>query len=139
MLEDDNDYDSSDEVSAPLKSKHLRWNCLAPGPKTDFPIAVSSLIDSGAHLVLIRPDLVDNLGLPRLKLQTPEIVDVALNDKDAPSRTELREYVKLKLFCPKSSWTSRTVLAVIAPGLCAPIILGLPFLKSNHIVVDHAA
>jgi hypothetical protein len=31
------------------------------------------------------------------------------------------------------------VRAIVAPGLCAPVILGLPFLSHNNIVIDHAA
>jgi len=38
-----------------------------------------------------------------------------------------------------NAWTSRTVHALIAPGLCMPLILGLPFLIHNDIVTDHAA
>ncbi len=34
-------------------------------------------------------------------------------------------------------WSSWTVHAIIAPGLCTDIILGLPFLAANHIIVDH--
>ena len=36
-------------------------------------------------------------------------------------------------------WTSKSVTALIAPGLCVPVILGLPFLIHNCIVTDHAA
>lgn len=88
VLGDGTDSDGSEEVSAPLKSKHLRWSCLVPGRNVDFPVPVSALIDNGCHLVLIRPELVDELGLTRLKLQKPEIVSVALDDSDRPSHTD---------------------------------------------------
>lgn len=49
----------------------------------------------------------------------------------------LTEWVKLKLSDPSNFWTSRTVRTIVTPGLCAPVILGLPFLAHNKIVVDH--
>ena len=49
----------------------------------------------------------------------------------------LTEWVKLKLHDPNDSWSSRTVRAVVTPGLCMDIILGLPFLRTNKIVIDH--
>jgi hypothetical protein len=52
---------------------------------------------------------------------------------------ELTEYVKIHVYDPTSNWRSKTIRAVIAPHLCAPLILGLPFLTNNCIVVDHAA
>ena len=51
----------------------------------------------------------------------------------------LTEYVKLSITSIDNTWTSRTVYALIAPGLCMPIILRLPFLIHNNIVTDHAA
>jgi hypothetical protein len=50
---------------------------------------------------------------------------------------KLHEYCKLSLYNPSGAWSARTVKALIAPGLCSPIILGLPFLERNKIVVDH--
>jgi hypothetical protein len=52
---------------------------------------------------------------------------------------ELTHWVKLKLHDPSNHWTVKTVRAIVTPGLCAPVILGLPFLVHNNIVVDHAA
>ena len=49
----------------------------------------------------------------------------------------LTEWVKLRLYDPNDSWTARTVHAVVMPGLCTDIILGLPFLHMNRIVIDH--
>jgi hypothetical protein len=51
----------------------------------------------------------------------------------------LYEWVKLKLYDVSGLWTSKTVRAVIAPSLCAPVILGLSFLSHNNIVIDHEA
>jgi hypothetical protein len=52
---------------------------------------------------------------------------------------KLTEYVKLKLYDPNCWWFLKTVRAIIAPGLCSPVILGLPFLSHNRIVIDHHA
>ena len=49
---------------------------------------------------------------------------------------QFSDYVKLQLHDPSALWSSRTICAIVAPGLCAPMILGLPFLKHNDIVVD---
>jgi hypothetical protein len=52
---------------------------------------------------------------------------------------ELTEWVKLKLHDPSSFYSAWTVHAIIAPALCVPVLLGLPFLVHNHIVIDHKA
>ena len=75
----------------PLKSKHFIWNCTLTGPAVTFPINKPSLIDNGCHMVLIRPDLVDELGLPILTLENPEHVNVAISFSKAalPANTKL--------------------------------------------------
>ena len=50
----------------------------------------------------------------------------------------LRDWVKLKFCDPSSFWSSKSVRAIVAPGLCAPVILGLPFLSHNNIIIDHS-
>jgi len=52
---------------------------------------------------------------------------------------QFSEYVKLQLHDLDSYWTSKSVRTIIVPGLCAPMILGLPFLAHNNIVVDASA
>jgi hypothetical protein len=49
----------------------------------------------------------------------------------------LTEWVKLTLRDPSAYWTAKTVCAIVAPGLCSSVILGLPFLTHNNIVIDH--
>jgi predicted aspartyl protease len=66
-------------VCQPFKSKHYVWNCTINGPADEFPIKVSMLIDNGAHMVLIRPETVKQLGLPSFPLPEPEIVDVSIS------------------------------------------------------------
>lgn len=103
----------------------------------DFPVKTRALIDNGAHLALIHPELVERLGLKKYRLHKPELVDVAFSKEK--KKTELYYYVKLSLSSLDSSWTSRVVKAIVTPGLCVPVILGLPWLEWNSIVTDHAA
>jgi hypothetical protein len=136
----DEDWDvSCGEVSLlPLHGKHLVWNCqIHSQTMNDFPVKTCALIDNGAHLVLIRPDLVDRLGLKKFKLHAPELIDVAFSKEN--KKTKLYYYVKLSLSSLDSTWTSCVIKAVVTTGLCLPIILGLPWLEKNNIVTDHAA
>jgi len=135
----DEDWDvSRHEVSrAPLCSEHLIWNRQINSLMDDFPVKTRALIDNGAHLVLICPELVDRLGLKKYHLKTLELVNIAIRKEK--KKTELYYYVKLSLSSLDSAWTSCTIRVIIAPGLCLPIILGLPWLEQNHIVMDHAA
>ena len=75
MLDSDSEEDadiSKRDVSAPMKSKHLIWNCQVHGLKHDFPVKTHALIDNGAHLVLICPELVAELELKKHHLSQPE-------------------------------------------------------------------
>jgi hypothetical protein len=91
-------------------------------------------------MVLIRPDVVEELGLPVFALKEPENVDVAISfSKTGIERKNhsLVHYVKLRAFSSDSVFQSRVVHAVICPGLCMPVIFGLPFLEINDIICDH--
>ena len=48
---------------------------------------------------------------------------------------KLNDSIKLKLHDALNKWSALTVLAIITPGLCAPVILGLLFLSHNEIIV----
>ena len=67
--EEDADISKRD-VSAPLKSKHLIWHCHIHSLIDDFPVKTCALIDNGAHIVLICPELVQQLRLKKCQLQT---------------------------------------------------------------------
>ena len=124
----------------PLKSKHFIWNCILNGPAVTFPVNKPTLIDNGCHMVLIHPDVIKELGLPIFALKEPEIVDVAISfSKSGITRKKhsLVHYVKLRPSSSDSIFHSRLVHAVICPGLCMPVILGLPFLEVNDILCDH--
>jgi hypothetical protein len=130
--------ESEEDVSAPLTVTHLRWTCLLLGPAVDDAVTVTGMLDCGAHVVLIEPSLAELLGLRRFRLHKPLPISVALNNTST-SDSHLYEYVKLAPFAPDSSYVSRPVKAIITPGLCVPLLLGLPFLSANNIVADFAA
>jgi len=134
----DEDWDvSCHKVSGLLHhSKHLIWNCQIHSLTDDFPVKMHALIDNSTHITLICPELVDSLGLKKYCLHKLEIVDVAFSKEN--KKTELYHYVKLSLSSLDCAWTSHIVKALVTPGLCTPVILGLPWLEQNTIVTDHA-
>ncbi|KAF8210838.1 hypothetical protein K438DRAFT_1959055 [Mycena galopus ATCC 62051] len=128
----DDSVDSVDNVSEP----HFYWDFRMEGPMSSLPIHVRGLIDNGAHLVLIHEDIVDMLGLRRRCIHEPIPVSAAFSNCDSPP--PLTEYVHFKALSNDLSYETDTVRALISSSLCAPVILGLPFLTRNSIVVDHA-
>ena len=100
---------SKEDVSPPLRSKHFITKFKIYGPHSDFALNFSALIDNGAHVVLIRPEVVDELGLKRHLLPVPEPVDVAITDGKKKKKKMLTEYVKLSITSVDNAWTSRTV------------------------------
>ena len=113
---------------------HYIWHANVHG-KSEFPTPVNCLLDNGAHLVLIRPETVADLGLHVRNLHKPESATVAINSQR--HTFHLADYVVLSLSSLNNTWTSHPVRALIAPDLCINILLGLPFLKHNKIIVDH--
>jgi len=130
---------SEEDISPPLCSKHFIAKFKVYGPRLDFALMYAALIDNGAHIVLICPEVVEELGLERHLLPVPEPVDVVITDGRKKAKKLLSHYVKLSVTSMDNAWTSKTVHALIAPGLCMPLILRLPFLIHNDIVTDHVA
>ena len=128
--------DSGEKCVTPLTMPYFLWDCLLDGPKLQSSLRVQALIDHGSHVVLIDEALVDRLGLRRRQLHQTMEVSVALQG-DSKTSFFLFEYVKLACSSLDSVWTSRVVHALMAPGLCTPLLLGGPFLSHNKIVIDH--
>ena len=63
---------------------------------------------------------------------------MAMPEEGKKCVVRLNKWVKLSLYDVSGLWTSKTVRTIIAPSLCAPVILGLHFLEHNNIVIDHA-
>ena len=124
---------------APFTVPHLFWQCSISGPPNCLPVTFVALIDHGSHTVLISEAFAISLGLKRRILPEPMDVEMAMPEEGKKHVVRLNEWVKLSLYDVSGSWTSKTVRAIIAPSLCAPVILGLPFLEHNNIVIDHAA
>ena len=121
----------------PFYCPHLYWDCVADSPNQSVAWPCKALINHGSHAVLVSEEFTASLGIQRQKLPCPEKVSMALNNSEKQEWI-LHDWIKLHLHDPTYSWTARTICAIIAPGLCTPVILGLPFLVHNTIVVDHA-
>jgi hypothetical protein len=136
---DSEEYDnlSDRDVSDDLCVKHLLWECQVHSLTSDFPMKTHVLIDNGAHLVLVQPKVVTQLGLKTYRLHKPKVVDVMFSN-GKKKKTKLYDYVKLSLVSLDAQLTAKTVRALVAPGLCTSIILGLPWLVKNSIFTDHA-
>ena len=117
----------------PFSSGHLEWRCRIDGPSVPDPVAVTALIDSGSHSVLIDEGLVARLGLRRRRLPSPQRVRLAMGEEEVV----FSEWVKLRTYSDDQRWTARIVRAIVAPKLAYPVILGGPFLESNKLVIDH--
>jgi len=96
-----------------------------------------ALIDHGSSVALISNEYVAKLGLRPKRLHEPYIAKLTMEKNG--QKVKFSEYIKLWLHDPSLYWSSKTVCAVIAPGLCSPMILSLPFLAHNNIVVDASA
>jgi hypothetical protein len=134
VLDTEGDSGSEDEVRP---SQHMLWHCSTFSSDYAFPVPISALIDNGSHLVLIHPEYVQKLALPRHKLARPISVELAMHGQQKRGVFELLDYVSLTLFDSTSFWTAKPIRAIVCDGLCAPVILGLPFLERNNIVIDH--
>jgi Retroviral aspartyl protease len=122
---------------APLIVPHLYWHCCASGPDNKFPVELKALIDHGADTVFISNKFALSLKLKCRKLFKTMSVEMAMPNKEDKQVVNMTEWVKLSLYDPSGTWASKSIRAVVAPSLCAPVILGLPFLSHNKIVIDH--
>lgn len=137
VLSDDSENSGSHDDVSPISVPHLIWKGQVWN-SDDVQVPYDCLLDDGAHLVLIRPETVTDLGLPIRRLKEPVSVTLALNN-NPDSVKEFYDYVFLSLSSLNNAWSSKPVRALIAPGLCTNILLGLPFLVHNKIVIDHEA
>ncbi|RDX45043.1 hypothetical protein OH76DRAFT_1358533, partial [Lentinus brumalis] len=123
----------SEECVSPLFSRHTILHARIESPSCD-PSSIPLLIDGGSSTVLIRRDIVTRLQLRIRKLPEPYKLGNAWGTGESSSS----EWVKLRISLADNSWTSITCRAIIVSSLCAPVILGKPFLESNCIVEDHS-
>ena len=126
------------DISPPLCSKHFIAKFQVFVDHLDFPLTYASLVNNGAHLILIHPEIADELHLQCHPLKKPEIVSMAIKDSKKKKKMTLYHYVKFTVTFTDNVWTSKVIHALVAPGLCMPIILGLSLLIHNDIVTDNA-
>ena len=102
-------------------------------------LTFDALIDHGSSAALISEEYVSKLRLHHKHLIEPYTAELIMENNGQKVEVKFSEYVKLQLHDPSSYWSSKTAYVIIAPGLCSPMILGLPFLLHNDIVVDASA
>lgn len=127
----DVDTDSYVDTS-PLTVPHVVATLDAFGPNiSEFPLSIPALLDISCPSVVINSNLADKLGLHRYPLP-PEEDNLSSLSK---SPLSCREYVKMELSSGNGSWKSRVFWAKVNTGLPVPLILGMPFLSSHHIII----
>ncbi|TFK78299.1 hypothetical protein K466DRAFT_452471, partial [Polyporus arcularius HHB13444] len=124
----------SEVCVSPFYAPHTLLSAIILSPSVESS-ALPLLIDSGAPSVLIREELAVRLQLPIRSLPEP----YKLGNAWGVGENESTKYVKLRVALPDHSWSSITCRAIVVPSLCAPVILGKPFLESNQIIEDHSA
>ncbi|KAF9071428.1 hypothetical protein BDP27DRAFT_1419004 [Rhodocollybia butyracea] len=132
------DYEESntDGCASPFTVSHLYADVLLTGPAiSKFPISSTSLLDISCPSTVISAELSNKLGLQCFPL--PKEEDNLSSLSEEPLRCT--EYVKLRVSSKDGSWMLGTVHTKINNGLCIPLILGMPFLTSEHIVIDAQA
>lgn len=122
--------------SKPLTVPHFSLRAVVHdscGPCVESPLRM--LIDCGSSTVLIRSDVVKRLGLKLRALPSA----IALNSAWGSKGTTTDSFVKLRISVLSLAWSSVSVKALVVDSLCAPVILGQPFLALNNLVLDCAA
>ena len=112
---------------------HLVAMLDAFGPNiSEFPLPIPAMLDVGCPSTVISSTLANELGLRRYPLPPEEDNLISLSE----SSLSCREYVKMELSSGNGSWKSTVFRAKVNVGLPVPLILGMPFLSSQHIVID---
>ncbi|PIL28861.1 hypothetical protein GSI_08907 [Ganoderma sinense ZZ0214-1] len=124
----------SETYVPPLIAPHTILHARIIAPET-YSDVLPMLADSAAPTVLIRRSLAVSLKLPLRKLPSPFQFSTAWGS----GQKESSEWVKLAVTLKDYSWSSQVVRAIVVDSLCAPVILGKPFLQSNCLVEDFAA
>ncbi|PBK80883.1 hypothetical protein ARMGADRAFT_1091885 [Armillaria gallica] len=121
----------------PLSEPHLLWHCTVSdfSSSSENPrLPVTAMMNIGSPFVLIRPEAVTRANLHVRKLLEPIIIDTATPSEN--SRSALTEFVHIQLHDANNLFSACKTHAIITPGLCTDIILGLPFLSHNNITIS---
>lgn len=126
--------DYSDDEYAPFACSNLFWSFSLNSPTGD-PFVVKGLIDDGSSIVLIRQSLVERLKLRTFTATSPFACSSAFSGSSQAH--SLSTYVKIRPVSLDGIFSSVPLRAFVAPSLVTDLILGLPFLSSNRLVLDH--
>ena len=100
---------SESNVSPLLHSKHFIAKFQVFADHLDFPLTYASLVDNGAYLIFIRPEVANELHLQCHPLKKPEIVSVAIKDGKQKKKMTLYHYVKFTVMSTDNVWTSKVI------------------------------
>ena len=140
LEKDNNDTDTPSPNGSGYRSNvslffvpHLKWKANFCSSSSNFLVAMDCLIDNACPYVLIHPDIVIDLGLTVRKVKKLFRTTSAFSNNEV----SFDKYVTLQPSSVNNAWLSKLTRALLSNELCAPIILGLPFLQHNNLVIDH--
>lgn len=126
----------TDDECAPFSCSNNFWRCRVRDEHSSLsPDSLNALIDDGSAVVLIRSDVADSLGLKRHTASSPFVCSAAFSG--VGKELSLSSFVKLQPVSSDNLFISKPLRAFISPSLVSDAIFGLPFLKSNGLVLDH--
>ncbi|KAF9495343.1 hypothetical protein BDN71DRAFT_1506903 [Pleurotus eryngii] len=133
----------SDDEYAPFSCSNMFWSC-HPLPPSAYPpscasppLTLKGLIDDGSSVVLIKESVADMLKLPRFVASQPFVCQPAFST--SKTLQTLASYVKIQPTSVDGTFSSLPLRAFVSPSLVTDLILGLPFLTSNLLIVDHGS
>ncbi|KZV73547.1 hypothetical protein PENSPDRAFT_682682 [Peniophora sp. CONT] len=132
----------NDPDAIPLSIPQLLWDARLLNPDSGDGLEVECLVDNGSQLNLIGPEAVDALSLKKRWLGRDYTFSLAVEGaavvSGAPAAPQCSgsHFVNLHLKSRSRLYRARVVRAIIAPGLKAKILLGLPWLVANDCIID---
>ena len=120
-------------MEPPLAVPHLIVSLDAFRPNiSEFQLSIPALLDIGCPSVVISSACANELCLRWYPV--PQEEDNLSSLSKSP--ISCKEYVKLELSSGNGSWKLTMFQAKVNTGLPVPLILGMPFLSTQHIVID---
>ena len=102
VLVGDSDTSGSSEDVSPISVPHLIWKAQIWN-NDDVQMPYDCLLDDGAHLVLIIPETITDLGLPIRRLSEPVCITLALNKTNDMLHTSRLFLIHFKTLPPLSA------------------------------------
>ncbi|KAG6909378.1 hypothetical protein DXG01_000820 [Tephrocybe rancida] len=121
------------KIEPPFTMPHMMAKLDVSGPAvSSFPLSIQAMLDNGCPSTVISNKLATQLGLRRFPL--PEEEDNLTSLSESPLCC--REFVRLEVTLGGGAWKSRVFRAKVNVRLPVPLLLGIPFLVTEHIVLD---